>query len=97
MADGSPGYSGGTNPEKDQSGLTAEQLGLLSFERRWPGPSWAKERAIRAELSLTPVRYGQLVQALVADPRAVAEAPDVCRAVQTRSALRTERRAERRF
>lgn len=97
MADDSPGYSGGTNSEISATDLTADQLGLLSFERRWPGPSWAKERAIRAELALTPVRYGQLLQALVADPRAIAEAPDVCRAVQTRSALRTERRAERRF
>jgi hypothetical protein len=57
-----------------------EQLGereraVLALERRgFTGPG-AKERAIREELGLAPVRYYQLLNALLDDERALAHDP----------------------
>ncbi|MDF6019659.1 DUF3263 domain-containing protein [Streptomyces sp. JH34] len=48
---------------------------VLALERRsWPGPG-AKERAIREELGISPVRYYQLLNALLDDRRALEEDP----------------------
>jgi hypothetical protein len=48
---------------------------VLAMERRsWPGPG-AKERAIREQLDLSPVRYYQLLNALLDDERALAHDP----------------------
>ncbi|MDC2959697.1 MULTISPECIES: DUF3263 domain-containing protein [Streptomyces] len=60
--------------------MEPEQLGereraVLALERRgFPGPG-AKERAIREELGLAPVRYYQLLNALLDDERALAHDP----------------------
>ncbi|MFF4243717.1 DUF3263 domain-containing protein [Streptomyces sp. NPDC001822] len=60
--------------------MTADPLpdqahAVLAMERRsWPGPG-AKERAIREELDMSPVRYYQLLNALLDDRRALAEDP----------------------
>ena len=48
---------------------------MLALERRsWPGPG-AKERAVREELGISPVRYYQLLNALLDDRRALEEDP----------------------
>jgi len=48
---------------------------VLALERRsWPGPG-AKERAVREELGISPVRYYQLLNALLDDRRALEEDP----------------------
>ncbi|MFI8001652.1 DUF3263 domain-containing protein [Streptomyces sp. NPDC086010] len=55
--------------------LSDQALAVLAMERRsWPGPG-AKERAIREELDMSPVRYYQLLNALLDDRRALAEDP----------------------
>ncbi|MEU0135138.1 DUF3263 domain-containing protein [Streptomyces sp. NPDC006296] len=55
--------------------LPAQQRAVLALERRsWPGPG-AKERAIREELGISPVRYYQLLNALLDDRRALEEDP----------------------
>ncbi len=52
----------------------------------------AKERVIREELGLVPVRYYQLLNALLDDPRALAHDPVTVNRLRR---IREARRAER--
>jgi hypothetical protein len=72
--------------------LAPRELAVLALERRgFPGPG-AKERAIREELGLSPVRYYQLLNALLDDERALAADPvTVNRLRRVREARRAER------
>ncbi|WP_103532030.1 DUF3263 domain-containing protein [Streptomyces sp. SM11] len=55
--------------------LSVRDRALLALERRsWAGPG-AKERAIREGLGISPVRYYQLLNALIEDERALREDP----------------------
>jgi hypothetical protein len=55
--------------------LTPQERAVLALEGRgWATPG-AKERAIREELGLAPVRYYQLLNALLDAPRALAADP----------------------
>ncbi|MEU9301794.1 DUF3263 domain-containing protein [Streptomyces sp. NPDC048269] len=76
----------------DEGQLTATEAAVLAYEgRTWPGPG-AKERAIREGLGMTPVRYYQLLNALMDDPRALAHAPGtVNRLRRIRAAQRARR------
>ncbi|GGQ47642.1 hypothetical protein GCM10010250_18430 [Streptomyces althioticus] len=75
----------------------AEELGrlereVLALERRGVVSPGAKERVIREELGLVPVRYYQLLNALLDDPRALAHDPvTVNRLRRVREARRGER------
>ncbi|MFE2040827.1 DUF3263 domain-containing protein [Streptomyces sp. NPDC059477] len=72
--------------------LGSRERGILALERRgFPGPG-AKERAIREELGLAPVRYYQLLNALLDDPGALEHDPvTVNRLRRVRQARRGER------
>ncbi|WP_149824661.1 DUF3263 domain-containing protein [Streptomyces tailanensis] len=72
--------------------LNAREQAILALERQgWPGPG-AKERAIRERLGLAPVRYYQLLNALLDDARALAHDPvTVNRLRRVRQARRAER------
>lgn len=72
--------------------LGHREQAVLALERRgFPGPG-AKERAIREELGLSPVRYYQLLNALLDDERALAADPvTVNRLRRVRDSRRTER------
>ncbi|MGW0206894.1 DUF3263 domain-containing protein [Streptomyces sp. NPDC003233] len=72
--------------------LPPRERAILALERRgFPGPG-AKERAIREELGLSPVRYYQLLNALLDDERALAADPvTVNRLRRVRQSRRTER------
>ncbi|MFI6355863.1 DUF3263 domain-containing protein [Streptomyces sp. NPDC050743] len=72
--------------------LAPRERAILALERRgFPGPG-AKERAIREELGLSPVRYYQLLNALLDDERALAADPvTVNRLRRVRDSRRTER------
>ncbi|MER5303124.1 DUF3263 domain-containing protein [Streptomyces lasiicapitis] len=91
------GLSGGDHlsaedgPSADD-GLSARAEAVLALERRnWAGPG-AKERAIREELGLAPVRYYQILNALLDDARALAHDPvTVNRLRRVREARRAER------
>ncbi|MFG2488741.1 MULTISPECIES: DUF3263 domain-containing protein [Streptomyces] len=76
----------------DEGQLTATESAVLAYEgRTWPGPG-AKERAIREGLGMTPVRYYQLLNALMDDPRALAHAPGTVNRLRR---IREGRRARR--
>ncbi|WP_411760373.1 DUF3263 domain-containing protein [Streptomyces tunisiensis] len=65
---------------------------VLALERRGVVSPGAKERVIREELGLAPVRYYQLLNALLDDPRALAHDPvTVNRLRRVRDARRAER------
>ncbi|WJV47915.1 DUF3263 domain-containing protein [Streptomyces flavofungini] len=72
--------------------LSGRAKDVLALERRnWAGPG-AKERAIREELGLAPVRYYQILNALLDDERALAHDPvTVNRLRRVRQARRAER------
>ncbi|MFB7505776.1 DUF3263 domain-containing protein [Streptomyces broussonetiae] len=72
--------------------LGSREKAILALERRgFAGPG-AKERAIREQLGLAPVRYYQLLNALLDDERALAHDPvTVNRLRRVRDARRTER------
>ncbi|MCF3184205.1 DUF3263 domain-containing protein [Streptomyces polychromogenes] len=93
MTDG--GQAGETGEAAEQTAaarLTDAEAAVLAYEgRSWPGPG-AKERAIREGLGLSPVRYYQLLNALMDDPRALALAPGtVNRLRRIREAQRARR------
>ncbi|MGW2033655.1 DUF3263 domain-containing protein [Streptomyces sp. NPDC001811] len=72
--------------------LGTREKAVLALERRaFPGPG-AKERAIREELDLSPVRYYQLLNALLDDERALAHDPVTVNRLRR---IRETRRAER--
>ncbi|MFC1228551.1 MULTISPECIES: DUF3263 domain-containing protein [Streptomyces] len=77
---------------EEREGLARRERDVLALERRgFLGPG-AKERAIREELGLAPVRYYQLLNALIDDPRALAHDPvTVNRLRRVREARRAER------
>ncbi|MCI4045312.1 DUF3263 domain-containing protein [Streptomyces sp. TRM75563] len=69
----SPAGDSSAVPGADE--LSVRERALLALERRsWAGPG-AKERAIREELGMSPVRYFQLLNALIEDERALREDP----------------------
>ncbi|MCX5397872.1 DUF3263 domain-containing protein [Streptomyces sp. NBC_00102] len=82
----------GADASPGTAALSARDLALLALERRsWASPG-AKERAIREELGLSPVRYYQLVNALIEDRRALEADPvTVNRLRRVRDAKRNRR------
>ncbi|MFJ9342702.1 DUF3263 domain-containing protein [Streptomyces sp. NPDC101733] len=90
--DGRAGEVDGTGGVTRGRRLTDAEAAVLAYEgRSWPGPG-AKERAIREGLGLTPVRYYQLLNALMDDPRALEHAPGtVNRLRRIREAQRARR------
>ncbi|SNX62094.1 uncharacterized protein DUF3263 [Streptomyces sp. TLI_55] len=76
----------------DMNDLAPREQAILALERRGFTTPGAKERAIREELGLAPVRYYQLLNALLDDPRALAHDPvTVNRLRRVREARRSER------
>ncbi|MDX2898118.1 DUF3263 domain-containing protein [Streptomyces scabiei] len=72
--------------------LDPREQAIFAGERQgWDGPG-AKERVIRERLGLAPVRYYQLLNALLDDPRALAHDPVTVNRLRR---VREGRRAER--
>ncbi|MFF5448191.1 DUF3263 domain-containing protein [Streptomyces sp. NPDC012888] len=83
---------GGEERDAGAVGLSEREAAVLAYEGlSWPGPG-AKERAIRERLGMTPVRYYQLLNALMDDPRALAHAPGTVNRLRR---IRDSRRARR--
>ena len=84
--------AGVTVPGMEHAELDRRERDVLALERRsFAGPG-AKERAIREELGLAPVRYYQLLNALLDDERALAFDPVTVNRLRR---VRETRRAER--
>ena len=84
--------AGATVPGMEHAELDRRERDVLALERRsFAGPG-AKERAIREELGLAPVRYYQLLNALLDDERALAHDPVTVNRLRR---VRETRRAER--
>jgi hypothetical protein len=82
----------GPAEETSDAALSPREQGVLALERRGWASAGAKERAVREELGLAPVRYYQLLNALLDDPRALAHDPvTVNRLRRVRDARREER------
>ncbi len=61
--------------EPTGGGLSERDLAVLAIAaRQWPSAG-ARERAVRERLGISPVRYYQLLNALLDDPRALAHDP----------------------
>ncbi|MEU2156528.1 MULTISPECIES: DUF3263 domain-containing protein [unclassified Streptomyces] len=76
----------------DAQPLSARALAVLALERGdHPGPG-AKERAIRERLGMSPVRYYQLLNALLDDPRAAEHDPVTVNRLRRVRDARRERR-----
>ncbi|MFD8811461.1 DUF3263 domain-containing protein [Streptomyces sp. NPDC059627] len=76
----------------DRHELGEREQAVLALERRGFSSPGAKERAIREELDLAPVRYYQLLNALLDDERALAHDPvTVNRLRRVREARRSDR------
>ncbi|MGW4272440.1 DUF3263 domain-containing protein [Streptomyces seoulensis] len=93
---GGPDEGGGAEPSRErrerEQGLGRRERDILALERRgFSGPG-AKERAVREELGLSPVRYYQLLNALLDDTRALAHDPVTVNRLRR---IRESRRAER--
>ncbi|GAB2960856.1 MULTISPECIES: DUF3263 domain-containing protein [Streptomyces] len=72
--------------------LDTREQAILALERQGWGSPGAKERAIRERLGIAPVRYYQLLNALLDDERALAHDPvTVNRLRRVREARRAER------
>ncbi len=86
-----PDAEGPDAPGPDAA-LSDQERAVLAVERQsWPGPG-AKERAIRERLGMSPVRYFQLLNALLDDRRALEEDPvTVNRLRRVRDARRDRR------
>lgn len=66
---------GGSRSYRGEVPLSDRDRAVLDFEARWHGHSGAKEEALRAELSLTPARYYQLLGRILESADAVAYDP----------------------
>jgi hypothetical protein len=81
--------------EEIGGGLTARDLAILEFERRWWQHAGAKEEAIRRELGLRPADYYQLLSRLLDDPAAFAAEPALIDQLRGLRATRHRRRTSR--
>ncbi|MEV8020817.1 DUF3263 domain-containing protein [Streptomyces sp. NPDC086554] len=92
-ADGPGTTDDGFPDETDDTGLSERDRAILALERQdWVSGPGAKERAIRERLGMVPIRYYQLLNALLDDPRALAHDPvTVNRLRRVRESRREER------
>ena len=73
--------------------LDATSRAILDFEQAWPpGKTTGKGEAIRTKLSISPVRYYQLLGRLIDDAGASAAYPQLCSRLRR---LRDERATAR--
>jgi hypothetical protein len=79
-------------PAEREDLLHRREQDILALERRGFSGSGAKERAMREQLGLSPVRYYQLLNALLDDERALRHDPVTVNRLRR---VRESRRAER--
>jgi Protein of unknown function (DUF3263) len=75
--------------------LSERDRSILDFEARWLRHGAGKEEAIRAELSLAPARYYQLLGRLIDTDDAIAAEPMLVARLRRLRTARVDARARR--
>ena len=83
--------------EPDPTRLTPYEARVLDFERTWAGRAGAKDAAIRAQFSLSPARYYQVLHGVIDRPIALASDPLLVRRLQRIRDARALARSSRGF
>ncbi|SNS77146.1 Protein of unknown function [Geodermatophilus pulveris] len=89
-ADPSPAHA--PDPAARPGALTPREHEVLAFERQWWRRPGAKETAIRDRFGLAPIRYYQVLNALVDRPAALEADPLLVRRLRRLRAARGQRR-----
>ncbi|HVM00693.1 MAG TPA: DUF3263 domain-containing protein [Egibacteraceae bacterium] len=76
------------------TGLGERERALLDFERDWAAHAGRKGTAIRAAFGITPARYYQLLNRLLATPAALAYDPLTVKRLRRRHEERSRRRGK---
>jgi hypothetical protein len=85
-------------PEDGASGpLTARELEMLAFERRWWKYAGSKEQAIRELFDVSDTRYYQLLNTLIDRPEALVHDPMLVKRLRRLRQSRQRARSARRF
>lgn len=74
--------------------MTEQQAAILALENRWWRYQGSKEQAIRDELGLTPIRYYQLLAALIQTETALENDPVLVNRLRRISTNRQHRRGQ---
>ena len=85
-------------PESASEGpLTARELEMLAFERRWWKYAGSKEQAIRELFDMSATRYYQVLNALIDRPEALATDPMLVKRLRRLRSARQRARSARRL
>lgn len=79
------------------SGLTAQELEILAFERKWWRYAGAKEQAIRELFDMSATRYYQVLNTLIDEPAAMAADPMLVKRLRRLRESRQRARSARRL
>lgn len=79
-----------------EAGLTDQEVGILSLERRWWRYAGAKDQAIRDQLQLSAVTYHQLLNRLIDHEPALRHDPMLVKRLRRQREARHRARATRR-
>ena len=82
----------GANP-----GLSDRDVAVLAFERAWWRYGGAKESSIRAEFSMSPTEYYQVLNALLDEDSALVHDPMLVKRLRRMRATRQRGRGARRL
>lgn len=77
--------------------LTARELEMLAFERRWWKYAGSKEQAIRELFDMSDTRYYQLLNTLIDRPEALVQDPMLVKRLRRLRQSRQRARSARRF
>jgi hypothetical protein len=77
--------------------LSARELEMLEFERRWWKYAGSKEQAIRELFDMSDTRYYQLLNALIDRPEALVHDPMLVKRLRRLRQSRQRARSARRF
>lgn len=75
--------------------LTDRDRAMLALEAAWPRHNGSKEQTIRATLGMSPARYYQLLDRLIATEQALAHDPMLVRRLRRLREDRVDKRARR--
>jgi len=81
----------------EASGLSAQQVALLDFEKQWWALPGSKETEIRERFDISPTRYYQLLNALIDTEAALVHDPLLVKRLRRLRATRQKERTARRL